>query len=157
MGQDRKQYSFPLEEVGREEMCGRRSSEIFCCPTPILIYFVPLVHWWRVLREVSSEPALDLLQVIRWQIFNVLSGTFDGHGKNGSLLHLPDETVRLALFYDLVCTRAISADYSAADKHIPSVEHRRLPRCRYSNRIGQRYLYLFPGKRFNCAGNRRLR
>ncbi len=62
----------------------------------------------RLLRDVSSEPALDLPELIRWQIFNVLSGNSDGHAKNISLLHLPDGTVRLAPFYDLVCTRAVA-------------------------------------------------
>lgn len=61
----------------------------------------------RLVREVSSEPAVDLQHLLRWQIFNVLAGNSDGHAKNLSLLHLADGATRLAPFYDLVCTRAI--------------------------------------------------
>ncbi len=62
---------------------------------------------FRLLREVSSEPALDAEQLLRWQIFNYLAGNSDGHAKNLSLLCQRDNTIRLAPFYDLVCTRAI--------------------------------------------------
>lgn len=62
---------------------------------------------YRLVQEVSSEPAIDVQHLLRWQIFNVLAGNSDGHAKNLSLLHWPDDTTRLAPFYDLVCTRAI--------------------------------------------------
>jgi serine/threonine-protein kinase HipA len=62
---------------------------------------------FRLVQEASSEPAIDTQYLLRWQIFNLLSGNSDGHAKNLSLLHLPDKTLRLAPFYDLVCTRAI--------------------------------------------------
>ena len=60
-----------------------------------------------MLRDVSSDPATDLQHLLRWQIFNVLAGNSDGHAKNLSLLYTPDGEIRLAPFYDLVCTRAI--------------------------------------------------
>ena len=74
---------------------------------------------YRLVQEASSEPALDAQHLLRWQIFNVLAGNSDGHAKNLSLLHLPDDArrpqVRLAPFYDLVCTRAIERiDYHLA-------------------------------------------
>ncbi len=62
---------------------------------------------YRLVQSSSSEPALDGETLLRWQIFNVLAGNSDGHAKNLSLLHRPDGTIRLAPFYDLVCTRAI--------------------------------------------------
>ncbi|NLD14577.1 MAG: type II toxin-antitoxin system HipA family toxin [Gammaproteobacteria bacterium] len=62
---------------------------------------------YRLLQLVSTEPAHDLLQLLDWQIFNVLAGNSDGHAKNLSLLYLPGGDVRLAPFYDLICTRAI--------------------------------------------------
>ena len=62
----------------------------------------------HLVREVSAEPALDLQQLLRWQIFNVLAGNSDGHAKNLALLHSPEGGVRLAPFYDLICTRAIA-------------------------------------------------
>ena len=60
-----------------------------------------------MLRDVSSDPATDLPHLLRWQIFNVLAGNSDGHAKNLSLLYAANGEVRLAPFYDLVCTRAI--------------------------------------------------
>ena len=62
---------------------------------------------FRLLREHSTEPALDAEQLLRWQIFNYLAGNSDGHAKNLSLLYHDNKGVRLAPFYDLVCTRAI--------------------------------------------------
>lgn len=61
----------------------------------------------RLIREISAAPAQDILHLIRWQIFNVLAGNSDAHAKNISILYSPDKGVRLAPFYDLVCTRAI--------------------------------------------------
>ena len=60
------------------------------------------------MRDASNEPAIDGQNLLRWQIFNVLAGNSDGHAKNLSLLHLPNGAIRLAPFYDLVCTRAIA-------------------------------------------------
>lgn len=74
---------------------------------------------YRLVQEASSEPAIDVQHLLRWQIFNVLAGNSDGHAKNLSLLHLTDDAsrpqTRLAPFYDLVCTRAIERiDYHLA-------------------------------------------
>ncbi len=74
---------------------------------------------YRLVQEASSEPAIDVQHLLRWQIFNVLAGNSDGHAKNLSLLHLPDDAgrpqIRLAPFYDLLCTRAIERiDYRLA-------------------------------------------
>jgi serine/threonine-protein kinase HipA len=74
---------------------------------------------YRLVQEASSEPAIDVQHLLRWQIFNVLAGNSDGHAKNLSLLHLTDDAgrpqIRLAPFYDLVCTRAIERiDYHLA-------------------------------------------
>lgn len=62
---------------------------------------------YELLRDASSDPDTDLPNLLRWQIFNVLAGNSDGHAKNLSLLYKGDGEVRLAPFYDLVCTRAI--------------------------------------------------
>ena len=68
---------------------------------------VGFTECFRLLREVSAEPAPDAEQLLRWQIFNCLAGNSDGHAKNLSLLYHEDGAIRLAPFYDLVCTRAI--------------------------------------------------
>ena len=70
---------------------------------------------YRLVQEASTDPAIDTQHLLRWQIFNVLAGNSDGHAKNLSLLHLPNGDIRLAPFYDLVCTRAIERiDYHLA-------------------------------------------
>ncbi|MFZ5620744.1 MAG: type II toxin-antitoxin system HipA family toxin [Pseudomonadota bacterium] len=74
---------------------------------------------YRLVLDASSEPAIDAQHLLRWQIFNVLAGNSEGHAKNLSLLHLTDDAgrpqIRLAPFYDLVCTRAIERiDYHLA-------------------------------------------
>ena len=57
------------------------------------------------IRSYSSTPAKDLLRLARWAIFCALCGNADGHAKNLSLVYSP-HGLRLAPFYDLVCTRA---------------------------------------------------
>jgi serine/threonine-protein kinase HipA len=63
----------------------------------------------ELVRRYSEQPAHDLLQLLRWHIFNVLAGNSDAHAKNLSLCQVGEgeERWRLAPFYDLVCTRAI--------------------------------------------------
>ena len=63
---------------------------------------------YRLVQDASTEPAIDLQNLLRWQIFNVLAGNSDGHAKNLSLLYTLEDQTRLAPFYDLVCTRAIA-------------------------------------------------
>ena len=81
---------------------------------------------YRLIQDISSEPANDLQYLLRWQIFNVLAGNSDGHAKNLSLLYRANGEIRLAPFYDLVCTRAIERiDYhlafSVGDERNPGV------------------------------------
>lgn len=58
-----------------------------------------------LLREWSTAPVLDLRDFIDGQIFNVLLGNADAHGKNYSMLYQRGQR-RLAPLYDLVCTLA---------------------------------------------------
>ena len=57
-----------------------------------------------LLSTESSQPAQDIERIVRWQAFNALIGNADGHAKNLALIREPGR-VRLAPFYDLVCTR----------------------------------------------------
>jgi serine/threonine-protein kinase HipA len=61
---------------------------------------------FRVVADASVEPALDTRALLRWLVFNALAGNADGHAKNLSLLRSLDGSVRLAPFYDLLCTAA---------------------------------------------------
>ncbi len=56
---------------------------------------------WRLLQNHSAAPAVDGRQLVG---FNFLVGNADAHGKNLALLYGEDGSVRLAPFYDLLCT-----------------------------------------------------
>ncbi|MEA3363873.1 MAG: type II toxin-antitoxin system HipA family toxin [Thermodesulfobacteriota bacterium] len=58
----------------------------------------------ELLRRMSAKPGKDVMFVLDWLIFNFLIGNSDAHGKNLSLLLLPQGPI-LAPFYDLVSTR----------------------------------------------------
>ena len=62
----------------------------------------------ELVRSHSIDPVVDVERLLSWQAFNAVAGNSDGHAKNLSLLHAPRAGVRLAPFYDLVCTRAIA-------------------------------------------------
>lgn len=59
------------------------------------------------LLERSVQPAVDRLQLLRWLFFNLCSGNNDSHAKNLSMIATP-AGLRLAPFYDLMCTRVYS-------------------------------------------------
>jgi len=63
-----------------------------------------LADIWHVLRDHSRSPAMDGRQLLRWTGFNFLLGNADAHAKNIALLYSEDGSVRLAPFYDLLCT-----------------------------------------------------
>ena len=63
-----------------------------------------LTSVWHLLRRHSAAPAVDGRQLLRWIVFNFLIGNADAHGKNLALLYGEDGSVRLAPFYDLLCT-----------------------------------------------------
>ncbi len=67
-----------------------------------------------VIREHDSLPLIDLQLLVRWGLFNWLFGNSDAHAKNASLLLSPTGGIRLAPFYDLVCTRI----YKSLDRHL---------------------------------------
>lgn len=81
---------------------------------------------YQLVQDVSTDPANDVQHLLRWQAFNVLAGNSDGHAKNLSLLHQANGEIRLAPFYDLVCTRAIERidchlAFSVGDERNPGV------------------------------------
>lgn len=60
---------------------------------------------FRLIYEWSDEPIVDSVRLLDWSFFNFLIGNADAHAKNLSFLYA-DGTVRLAPFYDLLCTAA---------------------------------------------------
>jgi len=58
---------------------------------------------FRLAAEWSDEPALDILLLLRWSLFNFLIGNADAHAKNLSFLY-SDSKIRIAPFYDLLST-----------------------------------------------------
>lgn len=66
-----------------------------------------LAACFNLLRHASIRSGKDLLSLLNWVIFNYLIGNCDAHGKNISLLLLPEGPM-LAPFYDLISTRIYS-------------------------------------------------
>lgn len=56
-----------------------------------------------LIRSYSYKPAADILQLVRWILFNVLIGNCDAHGKNIAFLYRAK--CELAPFYDLLSTQ----------------------------------------------------
>ncbi len=69
---------------------------------------------FRLVSRISMEPLVDTEQLLRWHAFNAFIGNADGHAKNVSLLYAQEHSIRLAPFYDLVCTRA----YNKLDRRL---------------------------------------
>lgn len=63
-----------------------------------------LAACFDLLRNASVRSGKDVLSLLNWVIFNYLIGNSDAHGKNISLLLLPQGPM-LAPFYDLLSTR----------------------------------------------------
>jgi serine/threonine-protein kinase HipA len=67
-----------------------------------------LKQCFRLLREASSAPVIDLARLLEAVIYNYLIGNNDAHGKNFSLLYRGAGTAnletRLAPLYDVVST-----------------------------------------------------
>lgn len=58
---------------------------------------------FTLLKERSTAPAVDIKILLSWVVFNLLIGNADAHAKNLALL-FTKEGLRLAPFYDLLCT-----------------------------------------------------
>jgi serine/threonine-protein kinase HipA len=72
-----------------------------------------LAACFNLVRTASIRSGKDVLSLLNWVIFNYLIGNSDAHGKNISLLLLPEGPM-LAPFYDLLSTR-IYAHYGLAE------------------------------------------
>lgn len=57
------------------------------------------------LLKNTSQPAVDRNHLASALVFNYLVCNMDAHGKNFSLLHHSQSNIRLAPFYDILCTR----------------------------------------------------
>lgn len=62
-----------------------------------------LMQCAELIRAYSHRPAADILQLVRWVLFNILIGNRDAHGKNIAFLYAPK--CELAPFYDLLSTQ----------------------------------------------------
>ena len=72
-----------------------------------------LAACFELVRNASIRSGKDALSLLNWVIFNYLIGNSDAHGKNISLVLLPEGPM-LAPFYDLLSTR-IYAHYGLAE------------------------------------------
>lgn len=58
-----------------------------------------------LIRQYSTQPAVDLRYFIQWILFNLYVGNNDSHAKNLSIYQAPGKGATLTPFYDLLCTR----------------------------------------------------
>lgn len=65
------------------------------------------VECFRLVSKYSVMPAVDQRNLLKWLFFNLYTGNNDSHAKNLSLLNT-ESGLRLAPFYDLMCTRLYS-------------------------------------------------
>ena len=66
-----------------------------------------LAACFDLVRRTSVRSGRDVLSLVDWTVFNFLIGNSDAHGKNLSLLLLPEGPM-LAPFYDQLSTRIYS-------------------------------------------------
>lgn len=59
---------------------------------------------FTIIRQYSSQPAVDIRNAVRIAIFNYIIGNADAHGKNFSFL-IEKDSIKLAPFYDLLSTQ----------------------------------------------------
>ena len=100
----------------------RLHQEDFCQATgrlPRAKYFStggPSLSDLRVVLDRHSADALeDVRWLARWVVANLCLGNYDAHAKNLSLLTTPSAGMRLAPFYDVVCTgvyEGLSRDFA---------------------------------------------
>ncbi len=108
---------FVIQRYDRVELDGtirRLHQEDFCQALTVAPEFKyeseggpSLAACFALLRRSSVKPGKDVLALLDWVIFNYLIGNSDAHGKNISLLLLP-EGPSLAPFYDQLSTRIYS-------------------------------------------------
>jgi len=58
---------------------------------------------FKLIRQVSSVPVIDIKALLQGVLFNVIIGNNDAHGKNFSLLY-QGKQIRLTPFYDMIST-----------------------------------------------------
>lgn len=63
-----------------------------------------LAECFKLVGTNSSAPGVDQRHLLGWLLFNLYVGNTDAHAKNLSIL-ATDEGMRLAPFYDMMCTR----------------------------------------------------
>ena len=103
----------------------------------------------ELIREHSHKPAADILQFIRWVLFNILIGNRDAHGKNIAFLYEPK--CELAPFYDLLSTQCydeLSDKFSmkvGGENRLDWLQKRHFER--FANDIGVKYSLVL--KEFN--------
>ena len=62
---------------------------------------------YDLVRNRSAVPLTDCHNMVRWLFFNLMVGNNDSHAKNLSMLYANGK-LRLAPFYDLMCTKVYS-------------------------------------------------
>ncbi len=97
----RRNASGRIERIHQEDFCqatGRMAESKYESEGGLT-----LADCFTLLDRFSSQPAPDRKALLQWIVFNLIIHNADGHAKNLALLLAP-EGIRLAPFYDLLCT-----------------------------------------------------
>ena len=74
--------------------------------------YVSLKKCFEFIKNRSSYPQLDIIQMIKWVLFNFIVGNCDAHAKNLSMLIHKNGDYKLAPFYDILSTQVYGKDHS---------------------------------------------
>jgi len=66
-----------------------------------------------ILSKYAKHPFEDIKTLVKWAVFNYLTGNCDAHAKNLSLLHNTDSTVSLAPVYDLISSTIYDGSFGS--------------------------------------------
>lgn len=81
-----------------------------------------LAGCFALLRTATAVPARDIVKLLDYVALSFLVGNHDAHGKNFSLLYLPDETrAVLAPAYDIISTAAYTKRHNLSRKMAMSI------------------------------------
>jgi serine/threonine-protein kinase HipA len=100
---------------------------------------------YEQVKRKSAVPLIDCRNLLKWLLFNLMIGNNDSHAKNISMVSL-NGRLRLAPFYDLMCTRVypgLSSNFAfMIGKHyqVSQIDHNDI--CALAESIGVKRNYI---------------
>lgn len=101
---------------------------------------------YDLVKSKSAMPAVDCRNLLRWLFFNLYTGNNDSHAKNLSMISV-NGGLRLAPFYDLMCTRVytgLSTNFAfKIGDNFPAgkISHDDISALAQSINVGKKYMF----------------